>query len=149
MALKKLSIIAGLAAFAVASAASAADGRVMGCEPEQDFAHKQDYLVNFATGSTAVNADDRAELKKAAKWARDRYIQKICVIGRADPRGNPEYNRQLSLKRAKAVAGILRAEGIGSAKIATHAVGEAPSSFFGLIDNDNTEDRRVEVIMVK
>lgn len=143
--------LAALAALLVSATAqiALADGRVTGCTPEDRFPHKKTELVLFDTGSTAIKAEYRDDIAAAAKWARDRYIQKICLIARADPRGNEEYNRQLSLKRASAVAAALRQHGVGIAELESHALGEAPGGFLSFLEDDSTADRRVEIVMVK
>lgn len=140
--------LATLAMGAIAQTAFA-EGRVTGCTPDAGFQHKKRELVLFDTGSSAIKAEYRDDIARAAKWARDRYIQKICLIARADPRGNEQFNRELSLKRANAVAAAMRQEGVGNAAMESHAVGEAPGGFLSFLDDDSTADRRVEIIMVK
>lgn len=71
-------------------------------------------------GRTAVPADvlfafDRAELRPQARRALVRLAATVAgrggtlrVVGHADGRGDAAYNRRLSLRRARAVAAVLR-----------------------------------------
>lgn len=123
-----------------------ADGRAPGCEPSKP--HGKRYIVAFDTGSSSIRPADREKIDAAAKWSKDRFIRKICLLAYADPRGSVESNRALSLKRAAAVEAALTRRGV-SASMERHALGEAPGGFLGLISDDEQEDRRVEIVLVR
>ena len=106
------------------------------------------WFVNFDTGKATIRSEDRKELNEAAKQAKGRYVQVICVIGRADKRGSPAANEALSRKRARAVAEYLVSRGVKSNTLLISARGEAfGENIFGSIVS--AEDRRVEVKFIK
>jgi OOP family OmpA-OmpF porin len=72
---------------------------------------RQEATVNFATGSTAINAEDQAELRALAQAAPGFGNYRVSIIGFADSRGNPAANERLSLRRAIAVSNYLRQTG--------------------------------------
>lgn len=135
-----------LGAFAAAPTTASADGRALDCEPSSP--HGKRYIIPFDTGSSSIRPADRAKIDEAAKRSKDRYIQRICLLAYADPRGSVEANRALSLKRAGAVEAALKQRGV-SAEMEPHALGEAPGGFLGFLSDDEQEDRRVEIVLVR
>ncbi|MEM6490675.1 MAG: OmpA family protein [Pseudomonadota bacterium] len=139
-------LLSAIVAFALAPAFASADGRAPGCEEQST--HSRTYIVAFDTGSAAIRSEDREKLAAAAKRSKDRYIQKICLLAYADPRGSVEANRALSLRRAAAVEADLRQRGV-TAAMESHALGEAPGGFLEFLTDDAQEDRRVRIVLVK
>lgn len=52
----------------------------------------------------------------------------IRIIGRTDPRGSAEYNKELGTSRAESVASYLRAKGVGSPRVDVISKGEMDAS---------------------
>ena len=105
--------------------------------------------------STQTNFDyDSAELDAASKATiaalADCFIngpltgREMVVIGHADPRGPDDYNRELGMSRAEAVAQALTREGLASARIDVESHGEAHAH---ADPNEWPDERRVDVLV--
>jgi outer membrane protein OmpA-like peptidoglycan-associated protein len=94
--------------------------------------------VYFASGSAELAFSERRLIEVAAfGWSRTGAT--IFVMGYADPRGSPTYNKRLSLARAHAVADLLRQRNV-KVGAANGAGAEAGS--------DNDALRRVHLLRV-
>ena len=67
------------------------------------------------------------------------------LVGRADPRGESEYNMVLGEKRASRVAGYLESAGVGRMRIKLTSRGELDAS--GKDEAGWQEDRRVDIAL--
>jgi len=91
----------------------------------------EDRLFFFSPGSAELSASEASKLgAAAADLARLASVSasagrpsRVEVIGRGDSEGTEGINRPLSRQRAERVLAALRAQGIGSANIATVGVG--------------------------
>ena len=83
--------------------------------------------VYFKYDSATVRPEAEEVLGKIASCARDGAAKgkELRVVGRADPRGSEQYNEELGLERAKAVAESLQAFGVAEPRIETVSKGEA------------------------
>ena len=70
------------------------------------------FILYFEHDSVNLTPESRARLKKVLETIRERAPVDISVVGHTDTVGKKEYNYSLSMKRAKAVASILVANGI-------------------------------------
>ena len=70
------------------------------------------FILYFEHDSADLTVESQALLQKVLGLIRDRAPVDVSVVGHTDTVGNKEYNYALSLKRAKAVASILRRNGI-------------------------------------
>jgi len=71
----------------------------------------------------------------------------ISLVGRADGRGNPAYNRKLGLRRAERVKSLLVTAGLSAARIRTSSRG-ADSAVGDDVQYSYGYDRRVDAAMV-
>lgn len=81
---------------------------------------------------------DSAKLLPAAKERLDQFAtcvktgaakgRELRVIGRTDPVGSDEYNKQLGMNRADSVANYLREAGVAEARVETESKGEAAAA---------------------
>ncbi|MGE5698674.1 MAG: OmpA family protein [Deltaproteobacteria bacterium] len=80
------------------------------------------YILYFKHDSAELTAESRSRLKEVMRATRARAPVDVSVVGHTDTVGDKPYNYQLSLKRAKAVAAILAAEGLDPSilEIASH-----------------------------
>jgi len=83
--------------------------------------------VSFATDSARIPRSKTGMLEHLADCLNkspldDDYLQ---IVGYTDPRGAAEYNRELGLVRADAVASVLIEHGVTKARIDTYSLGEA------------------------
>jgi outer membrane protein OmpA-like peptidoglycan-associated protein len=70
------------------------------------------FILYFEHDSTDLTVESHALLQKVLETIRDRAPVDISVVGHTDTVGKKEYNYALSLKRARAVASILRGKGV-------------------------------------
>ena len=108
---------------------------------------KAQTTVLFATGSSAVSSEARANLQDIAAKAKGIKGYLVSVIGYADPTGNPTANQRLSERRAAAVIAYLQKScGLqpqrvlaGDAMGDAHLIGDTSSS------EGRAQNRRVVV----
>jgi outer membrane protein OmpA-like peptidoglycan-associated protein len=70
------------------------------------------FILYFEHDSVNLTAESRAILKSVLATIRERAPVDVSVVGHTDTVGRREYNYVLSLKRAEAVAAILRGKGV-------------------------------------
>jgi len=70
------------------------------------------FILYFEHDSVALTPESLAFLKTVVGTILDRVPVDISVVGHTDTLGEKEYNYALSLRRAKAVAAILRGNGV-------------------------------------
>jgi outer membrane protein OmpA-like peptidoglycan-associated protein len=111
-----------------------------------------------AIPDAALFAFDSAELTDAGKNAIEEYRKQLrpelseayagIIIGYTDSTGNPEYNMQLSKRRAQAVADYLVSTGVDPAKL--RVVGRGAND--PIAPNDTSENRalnrRVDIVVI-
>lgn len=112
------------------------------------------HVIKFETGSAKIPPDEQTWLKDTAKRLADNPALEVCVIGQADKTGDPAYNRALSLKRAEAVASMLKDHGLADKTFQVigrgEAFGDTSDSLLGdLLGGSSKLDRRVEVIFYR
>lgn len=107
---------------------------------------------HFEFDSVETRPQDAVALRSLADCLnaekhRDLSIQ---LIGRADPRGDAEYNRALGERRAEHIKRLLIREGVTAARIATTTRGESESvgSDEPRADYSFGYDRRVDIKLV-
>ncbi len=110
-------------------------------------------IVYFDFDSTKVSQDAEAKLKEIADRFKGHPSLAVCSLGQADRSGAADYNQKLALRRAEAVAGVLKANGLQKATYQVKSRGQSGADndllekLFG--DNLNFEsDRRVEVMVM-
>ena len=70
------------------------------------------FVLYFDHDSVELTTESQALLQKVIATIRARAPVDVSVVGHTDTVGRKEYNYALSLKRAKAVAALLRRKGI-------------------------------------
>jgi outer membrane protein OmpA-like peptidoglycan-associated protein len=83
----------------------------------------------------------------AAQFKSDTKLAKIAVVGHTDSTGTDEYNHELSLKRATAVANLLRSKGVPERIIAIYGFGEAWPIASNTTEAGRALNRRVEFFL--
>ncbi len=71
----------------------------------------------------------------------------VNLVGRADPRGAPEYNMTLGQSRADAVTAYLTARGVSPANASSTSRGAEDAT--GVDEAGWAHDRRVDVLLAK
>lgn len=81
------------------------------------FDQDTDARVNFAFGSAALDAGARSALQRQAAWIKAHPAVTYRVFGHTDKVGSVASNKQLGLRRARAVVRYLTAQGIPKSKL--------------------------------
>jgi outer membrane protein OmpA-like peptidoglycan-associated protein len=101
--------------------------------------------IPFEYNSSQLKPEASAQLKqlKSALTRDSLRNDRFMVAGHTDSKGNPQYNKQLSLRRAETVKRYLISNGIGAGRMDTVGVGsEQPLT----PDRpDDAQNRRVEI----
>jgi outer membrane protein OmpA-like peptidoglycan-associated protein len=105
----------------------------------------QDIL--FAIDSTAVRPDLRRDLFAVAENLRSYPNSTVNVIGHTDNTGSAAYNQDLSERRARSVANVLRDGGVSGNRIAAFGRGEDQPVATNLTAEGRAQNRRVEIII--
>ncbi|MBC9247494.1 OmpA family protein [Paracoccus sp. 11-3] len=101
--------------------------------------------IYFQTNSRTVSDEGQETLDQAARLFRDGNPIVMIVAGGTDTVGAPEYNLQLSLDRAQAVAGQLVARGIPVDRL--QVLGRGASELIVKTEDnvENPDNRVVEI----
>jgi outer membrane protein OmpA-like peptidoglycan-associated protein len=106
----------------------------------------------FAFDSDKLSPLDQATLRNVAACLERPELKgmRLSIVGRADSRGNAEYNVDLGLRRAESVKELLIGAGIAEGRIGIASPGET-----GAVGTDKPEDthsygydRRVDVVLM-
>ncbi|SIS67926.1 OmpA family protein [Phaeovulum vinaykumarii] len=81
------------------------------------FAAEVPNTVNFAFDSAVLDGTARAALDRQANWIRQFPEIRFRVYGHTDLVGSNAYNKQLGLRRARAVVNYLAARGISRSRL--------------------------------
>jgi outer membrane protein OmpA-like peptidoglycan-associated protein len=135
-----LASIAIAAALALPSASWAAE---VGCSTTKAGGTPGPYKIEFAVGSTKIDAVNAKTLDEVASNAKSRY-SKVCLVGRADQQGNEQANLKLSARRAEAVRAALVKRGVASKNITIAPRGAALEDKLRIASNSQS-DRAVDI----
>jgi len=107
----------------------------------------------FSSGQATPNADIQGEIDKIIPLIKTHSLDNVVVEGHADrwvPNGvSPvlvsKLNQSISLRRANAIAQVLRQKGIAGDRIIVHGLGDAVPLASNLTYEGRAKNRRVEV----
>jgi peptidoglycan-associated lipoprotein len=101
----------------------------------------------FAFDSSHVRANDSGPLSKIATCFESGPLKgrSLKLIGRADPRGETEYNMTLGQSRADSVASYLHAKGVDKQRLVTTSRGAMDAT--GSDESSWQRDRRVDLTL--
>ena len=136
------------AALSLALALKIPDARAITQCPAHSQGVPGPFYVLFAVGSTQIDAPGMEKIRAAAKLAKDLYIRKVCVRGKADKQGNADYNLTLSVKRAEAVANALIKQGVDASTVLVVGKGEGYGDSVNILD-DSQIDRSAKISLTK
>ncbi|MGH7439956.1 MAG: OmpA family protein [Polyangiaceae bacterium] len=101
----------------------------------------------FSFDASTVTQSDRSPLDAVAACFSNGPLSghRMKLVGRADPRGESDYNVTLGQARADAVAGYLDRHGLTAAQTATTSRGAMDAT--GTSETGWAKDRRVDVLL--
>lgn len=105
------------------------------------------YSVYFDYRSTDITPDDVAALQTLGQQLAADSALFVRVEGNADERGGVHYNRNLGMRRAQAVAKVLRAAGAKRKQVKTVSYGDARPRRQDKNEDSWAENRRADVVL--
>lgn len=103
--------------------------------------------ASFPTGSSDVKPSFSAALAKLGGVVKQYDSTMVHVIGHTDNQGNDSYNKQLSERRATAVANALTAAGVDFSRVRIEGRGEAQPEASNATAVGRSQNRRVEIYL--
>jgi peptidoglycan-associated lipoprotein len=101
--------------------------------------------IYFIYDSSDVQPDFIPVINAHAQYLVAHPNQKLTLEGHADERGSREYNIALGDQRAKAVASMLKAQGVSDGQLDLVSYGEEKPAVFGNDESSWERNRRVEL----
>ena len=101
-------------------------------------------IINFASGSAVIPAENQAVLKKAAELPKTKNDLNFEIGGHADNVGPAEANRALSEKRANAVKNLLIKNGVPTAMLTAKGYGSDIPVADNSTEAGRFKNRRIE-----
>lgn len=101
-------------------------------------------IINFASGSSEIPADNKAILDQAATLLNKVTSVKLNVGGHTDSTGNAAANKALSQRRAQAVVDYLTSKGVDASKLVAQGHGSDQPVAENTTDEGRFKNRRIE-----
>jgi peptidoglycan-associated lipoprotein len=101
--------------------------------------------IYFVYDSSEVQPDFITVINAHARYLVAHPNQKLTLEGHADERGSPEYNIALGDQRAKAVAALMKAQGVSDSQMNLVSYGEEKPAVMGNDESSYERNRRVEL----
>ena len=101
--------------------------------------------IYFMLDSSEVQPDFIQVINAHAQYLVAHPNQKLTLEGHADERGSPEYNIALGDQRAKAVAGMMKAQGVSDGQLTLISYGEEKPAVMGSDESSYERNRRAEL----
>ncbi|MGR2826231.1 OmpA family protein [Acinetobacter sp. 1124_18A] len=101
-------------------------------------------IINFASGSSEIPADNKAILDQAATLLNKVSGVKLNVGGHTDSTGNAAANKALSQRRAQAVVDYLTSKGVDASKLVAQGHGSDQPVAENTTDEGRFKNRRIE-----
>jgi outer membrane protein OmpA-like peptidoglycan-associated protein len=114
-------------------------------ERHREFYVHEPVIFYFDFDRDTLNAGEAAKIDTFIAYLTRNPDVQVTVTGYADLRGDPDYNLDLSLRRAEAVAGGLRDRGIPQSQINNITIGSGETDVFtedATTDQDRDANRR-------
>jgi peptidoglycan-associated lipoprotein len=102
--------------------------------------------VYFMLDSSEVMPDFVPIIAAHAQYLVANPVQRITLEGHGDERGSREYNIALGEQRAKAVAGMMKVQGVSENQLQIVSYGEEKPAAFGSDEESWEKNRRVEIV---
>ena len=103
------------------------------------------YQLYFDSGGTRLTAASQALLPKVVEAAARRPAVDVSIIGHTDTVGRPDENEALALKRAQAVAELMRSKGLQFHALSVESHGERNLLIKTADEVAEPKNRRVEI----
>jgi len=109
--------------------------------------HASIYGIHFNTNKANVKPESEQALGEIARLLGKRPDLKLYVVGHTDSVGTLDYNRDLSVRRARAVVDVLTGKyGIAKSRLRGEGVGPLVPVLTNSSDGGRAKNRRVELV---
>jgi OmpA-OmpF porin, OOP family len=102
--------------------------------------------INFDTDKASIKSESQPIVEQVVKLLKANPDLKLTVEGHTDNAGTPDYNRQLSESRAKAVMTALTGQGIASSRLKAIGFGQTKPLADNANEQGKAKNRRVELV---
>ena len=104
--------------------------------------------ITFSSGGSAIAADFYSVLDSVALVIKEFDKTLVVVAGHTDSDGSESLNQNLSLKRANAVSGYLRSQGVADVRLDSVGFGERQPVASNSTAQGKQLNRRVEITLL-
>ena len=104
--------------------------------------------ILFGFDKSDLNANAKENIARLGRILNEYPDTRLTIQGHTDDKGDDNYNRQLSAKRADAVRDYLIANGVKGGRLNTTAYGETAPIASNDTEAGRAQNRRVEVVIV-
>lgn len=118
------------------------------CEMIQAVPGIQQHIF-FEFDQSNIPGESMDGINAQAKYLMDHADVRVRVEGNADDRGSREYNIALGMRRANAVAGLLKQAGVSGRQIEVVSFGAEKPMAFGEQETSYRCNRRVDIVYIK
>ncbi len=109
--------------------------------------HVSIYDINFDFDSATIRPDSKPALAIIAELLERQTKLQLYIVGHTDMKGTPEYNQQLSQRRAEAVrAALIKDHGISATRLQARGVGLLVPRASNRDEAGRALNRRVELV---
>lgn len=103
------------------------------------------FMLYFQSGGSTLTAESQALLPTILEQSKSRPAADVSIIGHTDTVGKAEVNEALALKRAEAIASLLKDSGLKPHALVVESHGERNLLIATPDETDEPRNRRVEV----
>lgn len=100
---------------------------------------------HFVFNSDQIDSTAASEIRDFVLFMKENPHYKATITGHTDSIGTPEYNQQLSIKRAEKVKEALVSQGIEAERLRTVGKGESMPAVSNMLKAGRAENRRIEI----
>ncbi len=104
--------------------------------------------ITFRTGSANLQPKFSRTLGSVALVLKKYRLTSISIVGHTDSDGSASYNRNLSISRARSVAGVLNSRGVNGMRILTKGEGESRPVASNNTSSGKAKNRRVVLSII-
>jgi len=105
--------------------------------------------LHFANNSSNVVTDGTAEVATFANFMKESPAYKAHIVGHTDSAGSETHNQALSEKRAEKVKSMLIENGVAADRLSASGKGESMPVASNATKEGRSENRRIEVELIK
>jgi len=128
-----------------AGGAGSAGGQYANASPDDAAGPLSKRVIYFVYDSSEVQPEYLPVVNSHAGYLAAHPDKSLTLEGHADERGSPEYNIALGEQRAKAVAKLMKLQGVGDRQLQIVSFGEEKPQAYGHDDSAWQQNRRVEI----